>query len=126
GDTVNIVQGVRDEKATNDTIRYQLDEAHKHGLKVFFPLYPHILNLEGPQGYERVERIVTEFKDHPALLGWMMSDEPNKLEPKSRTLVEDLARVYSIIRSIDPVHPTYMVVADPPTVGSLGRLTDIM
>lgn len=52
---------------------------------------------------------VKSFMDHPALLAWYISDEPNgyKIPP---TVLEE---IYDVIKSIDPWHPVSMVFMAP-------------
>ena len=55
-----------------------------------------------------IEEIKT-FMNHPALLAWYISDEPNgfKIPPES------LEEIYRIVRETDPWHPVSMVFMAP-------------
>ena len=68
--------------------------------------------LEGISELEKRERLVSEirtFMDHPALLAWYISDEPNgfKIPPA------ELEGVYRTIKEIDPWHPVSVVFMSP-------------
>jgi hypothetical protein len=68
--------------------------------------------IEGLSDEEKRQRLVAEIKlfmDHPALLGWYISDEPtgNKISP------EQLEEVYSTVKEIDPWHPVSIVFMAP-------------
>ena len=57
----------------------------------------------------RIEQEVRTFRDHPALLSWYVSDEPDGqfIAP------EELADAVALIRKLDPHHPISMVFVDP-------------
>ena len=57
----------------------------------------------------RIEQEVRAFRDHPALLSWYVSDEPDGqfIAP------EELAEAVRLIRKLDPHHPISMVFVDP-------------
>ena len=68
--------------------------------------------IEGISESEKRERLVSEirtFMDHPALLAWYISDEPNgfKIPPA------ELEEVYRTIKEIDPWHPVSVVFMAP-------------
>jgi len=68
--------------------------------------------IEGINESEKRERLVSEirtFMDHPALLAWYISDEPNgfKIPPA------ELEEVYRTIKDIDPWHPVSVVFMSP-------------
>ncbi|MDF2648777.1 MAG: hypothetical protein K0Q73_4582, partial [Paenibacillus sp.] len=68
---VNTIQGVN--TASEATLQTLLDAAHANGLKVLQTLY---LNMQVKENFALTEQMVTRFKSHPALLGWMIMDEP--------------------------------------------------
>ena len=91
-----------------------MDRCAQIGMKVHYNL----LSLAGGGGIdsrikglnaeEKKERLVSEIKafmDHPALLAWYISDEPNGYKIPPETLEE----LYSIIKKTDPWHPVSMV-----------------
>ena len=92
-------------------IRRLMDSAHEHGLKVLYQLYGKVAGH--PLQIPTTKRLVTEFKDHPALLGWMMVDEPSyQILPGRQAqsypeMLEYMEEGYKVIRAIDPHHPIY-------------------
>jgi hypothetical protein len=61
---------------------------------------------------KKKEMLISEIKtfmDHPSLLAWYISDEPNgnKISP------EKLEEIYNLIHSIDPWHPISIVFMAP-------------
>ena len=68
--------------------------------------------IEGLTDKEKRDRLIAEiktFRDHPALLGWYISDEPNG---KSIT-PEQLEDIYKTIKENDPWHPVSIVFMAP-------------
>ena len=68
--------------------------------------------IEGLSDEEKHDRLVNEiltFRDHPALLAWYISDEPNgnNIPP------EILEEIYRTVREHDPWHPVSMVFMAP-------------
>lgn len=114
---INTVQGVVTNNA--DTLQSALDAAEQSGLKVMVPLY---YNMMVKENASLTEQFVTRFKSHPAVLAWMIMDEPFS---NGKTL-EELAEAYRLIRSIDKAHPTYMVEALPPYYATTAKATDIL
>jgi hypothetical protein len=68
--------------------------------------------IEGLSDEKKRERLISEiktFRDHPALLGWYISDEPNG----SKITPEQLEEIYRIIKENDPWHPVSIVFMAP-------------
>ena len=65
----------------------------------------------GENGEEKLRDAVATLRDHPALLGWYLIDEPS-LERKG-TAPADLARLYALMQELDPYHPTFTVYCRP-------------
>jgi hypothetical protein len=68
--------------------------------------------IEGLSDELKRERLISEIKtfmDHPALLGWYISDEPtgNKVTP------EVLEEIYKVVKETDPWHPVSIVFMAP-------------
>jgi len=68
--------------------------------------------IEGLSDEEKRNRLIAEiltFRDHPALLGWYISDEPtgNKISP------EKLEEIYLTVKENDPWHPVSIVFMAP-------------
>ena len=98
-----------------ETIRFILDEAQKHNLKVFcYPYYRCSISSFGfrrdrsknktptlpPEAWGWMKEMVKEVKQHPAFLGWYLSDEP-----KGAKFCAELRKVYRFLRELDPHHP---------------------
>jgi hypothetical protein len=68
--------------------------------------------IDGLSDEDKRKRLIEEiktFRDHPALLGWYISDEPNN---KSIT-PQQLEEIYKTVREIDPWHPVSIVFMAP-------------
>jgi hypothetical protein len=113
---INTVQG----KAGGDAARIKqlLDYAQAAGVKMLVPLYRNNV-ITG--NFEYYKEIVTANKDHPALIGWMMIDEP-----ADKYTIDEMTEAYRIVRSIDPVHPMYLVEDHPQFMERDGKLTDVL
>ncbi|WP_171631398.1 carbohydrate binding domain-containing protein [Paenibacillus plantarum] len=114
---INTVQG--NSIRSVEDMEIILDTAQANGLKVLAQLYS---GMKVKENFELTRAVVTAVKNHPALLGWMIMDEPvlNGI-PQS-----ELLEAYKLIRSIDPDHPTYMVEYDPGAFRMVGQATDIL
>jgi hypothetical protein len=65
---------------------------------------------------------IMEFKDHPALLAWYMSDEP----VGQGIPTEPLEEMYNFIRNLDPYHPVTMVFMAPAKARGYAAAMDIV
>jgi hypothetical protein len=83
--------------------RQRFDMAERCGLKVVG-----FLSARTASAAERMEAsvaLVTELKDHPAMLAWQYLDEPSRqASPGWR----DIAALYSAVRRADPAHPVFL------------------
>jgi hypothetical protein len=95
-----------------------MDRCAELGMKVHFNLLSVSggggvgSKIEGLTDSEKRERMIEEiktFRDHPALLGWYISDEPNgkKVTP------EQLVEIYKTVKENDPWHPVSIVFMAP-------------
>ena len=89
-------------------IRRSMDILHKNGIKLIFcmlDVYGHhgeVKRFEGVEGmYEIIRVVVNGLKDHPALLGWYISDE-NPLSDMPM-----LRKMRFLINELDPFHPVF-------------------
>jgi len=114
---VNTVQGTNTTDA--QTLEAELDAAHANGLKMLIALYS---GMQVKENAEMTEEFVTSFKDHPAVLGYMIMDEPSTNGIPHSELID----AYHLIRSIDPAHPIYMTEEDPNAYRQTGQATDIL
>jgi hypothetical protein len=68
--------------------------------------------IEGLGDEEKRKRLISEiaeFRDHPALLCWYISDEPNGVKMPA----EKLEEIYRIVKENDPWHPVSIVFTAP-------------
>src|SRR5665811_353237 len=95
-----------------------MDRCAQLGMKVNYNL----LSVSGSGGVgskidditneEKRKRLIAEiitFRDHPALLGWYVSDEPNGNDISP----EQLEEIYRTVREKDPWHPVSIVFMAP-------------
>jgi hypothetical protein len=57
----------------------------------------------------RLLREIELFRDHPALLAWYISDEPNGYKIPPETIEE----IYNTVKNADPWHPVSVVITAP-------------
>ena len=91
-----------------------LDEVHKAGLLAAVPIH-------GKTADEYYEQI-SKYKDHPAVLCWMLYDEPGYNKA-------DLLYIYDIYNAAykaDKVHPSYLVITTPTVYKTFGRCCDVL
>jgi len=93
-----------------------LNEMHNWGLMAFVALY-------GGLTEERIKYIVNLVKQHPAVFGYMLYDEPLG----NRADMEELEKIYRLVRDNDTMHPTYIVEAQAfsSNYGMVAKYTDI-
>jgi hypothetical protein len=97
---------------TVEALRKALDEIGAAG--GYAMIYPTV-NNQGPnelaispisgKDMELIRQRVRALKDHPALLGWYLADEPEY----HRVLPESLQQLRTLISEEDPWHPTIVV-----------------
>ena len=92
--------------------RAELDEAQRLGLSVCVGIWlgntPEA--IRGAQG--QVERVVSEFKDHPAVLMWGIGNEMENAQPNNPAIWQALDGLAVAAKKIDPNHPTMTVLAE--------------
>ncbi len=94
-----------------------LDAAHEAGLMVGVGLHG-----GGEDWLEHIREIITENRDHPAVMFWMMFDEPGY----NRADLPLMHEAYKLIHELDPVHPAYLVITDPSVYETFGRCCDVL
>ena len=75
---------------------------------------------------ERIRKIVTAFKDHPALLFWETEDEPSFTWKKRdlRIPPSQIITTYRLVKALDPAHPLYLNHAPTNLVTTLQQYND--
>lgn len=111
-----------------------LDEAHANGLGVV--IYPYYRTFFRDGGLAKIgdpdtaltqemnqgiTEAVNMWKEHPALLAWFLSDEPdcNNWSP------EALEQVYQLVKGLDPYHPCIVLCRYAGTHHLVRRCADI-
>ncbi|MBO9606240.1 MAG: carbohydrate binding domain-containing protein [Paenibacillaceae bacterium] len=114
---VNAVQG--DWTRSLPELGSQLDQAQANGLKVLVTLY-----VDGyvKENFTYTEQAVEAYRDHPAVLGWYVIDEPNErgIDP------QELTDAYKLIRSIDPAHPVFIMESRAEHYADTGKVVDAL
>lgn len=100
-----------------------LEEAKRHGLKVMVPLYKDMIPAGHESNVANTIEIIENIKDHPALLGYMVMDEPSSYWGQKLYVFEDS---YKLIRMLDAKHPVYMVEASPVWFDTFNKYVDIL
>ena len=101
---VTVVQIVADPASMGTSLRDRMDLAYEKGLFCLINFYSGY-TCGGSEGQiESTLRTVEWAKDHPALFGYKIQDEPYQ---KGNT-DEEMTRAYVGIRNIDPDHPIYL------------------
>lgn len=110
---VNLLQGY--------AVQEQLDLQASIGIKSFIVLYNGGSNGQSAGHPNRINmtiNTVKQFKDHPAVFGWALMDEPTP------NAWEELKRAYIEIRKIDPNHPVFITMNS--NHSTTGRFTDVI
>lgn len=105
---INVVQG--NTTASIELMREVLNAADAEGLMVMMPLYRNMKPAGHPANTAFTVQAVTELKDHPALFGWAVMDEPLSVYGLNTWECEEwLKASYQIIHQIDSEHPVMAV-----------------
>lgn len=95
-----------------------LDAAAKYKMHVWVNLRENS-SIDDKSSHDRHEtmlrRIVTAFKDHPAMGAWKGADEPEW----GKHPIPPMVRAYNIIHELDPHHPVVIIHAPRGTLESL-------
>ncbi len=94
-----------------------LDAAQKAGIKVGVSMHG-----SGDEWLDHIRETVREHKNHPALLFWMLFDEPGY----NKANLLQMHEAYQLIHREDPVHPVYLVITDPTVYETFGRCCDVL
>ncbi|MDD6308750.1 MAG: S-layer homology domain-containing protein [Clostridia bacterium] len=90
----------------NSLLKKWLDQLQEQNMKAFVSLYEGMEAAAHPINIETTKRVVADFKDHPAVGGWCVMDEPFDMLTDAEYW---LALSYKTIRDIDDKHPVYFV-----------------
>ncbi len=102
----------------------RLDVAQEAGMYATITLFNHE-DIRDPEVYQHVVDVINMVKDHPALIGWYLWEEP-KFSEASYDLQENIRIGAKLIRDMDPKHPIFGVVSQPLHAGELGKFCDIL
>ncbi len=110
---------------TKERVGAQLDAAHALGLKAVVGLYPDMKPAGYPTSVDRTTYYIEKYRNHPAVLGWAVLDEPSAYFKfwELEAVMEDS---YKLIRSLDPVHPVYAVEATTVFLPMIADYVDIL
>lgn len=91
-----------------------LDAVHEAGLFAAVPVHG-----KTPEEYYD---FISKYKDHPAILCWMLYDEPgyNKAD------ILFINNIYQAAYKADQVHPSYLVITNNRFYTTFGRLCDVL
>jgi O-antigen biosynthesis protein len=95
----------------NDPPGYVLDLADKYGLKVLYSFYVNWWTIGSPKGKAERDSVlqrVEQYREKPALLGWVLGNEIslNVIEQRGdKTLENGLAELYLAVKAVDSQHP---------------------
>jgi len=96
-----------------------LDEAHKHGLVVDVPFYGSG-KVKANLSYSLQK--IARYKDHPAVLNWKISDEPD-LRPD---VVEEVPDAYHAFKKADSNTPIEVTLATDDALAAWANFMDII
>jgi hypothetical protein len=107
-----------------DSDRRILDDAEKQGVKVIF----HLCNLlrGNSEDYDSISLIVATLKNHPALFGWYIADEPSSSDASGHVTVDKLRNAYNTIKAIDSNHPVMILDNVPSMLRTYAPYCDIL
>ena len=109
-------------------IRKYLNGIQEAGAYAMISPYPATAIMErGPEPLSEddaaaIRKRVEQFKDHPALMGWYIGDEPEY----HRVLPSRLRAVTDLIASIDPYHPTMLINNSNAGLEAFAKSVDIL
>ncbi len=107
---VNTVQ--MNASGSTEALLANMDKAAENGLYVLLNLYVDMYPAGHPNNAAHTCAVVEAVRDHSALFGYMLMDEPMANASRvggTAAMYGYLKDSYTLIRDIDPVHPTYAV-----------------
>ncbi|MBR5218795.1 MAG: S-layer homology domain-containing protein [Clostridia bacterium] len=118
---LNVIQFTA--RATHAETIAAFDELHKHGMKAALVLYHNMKPAGHEFNIERNKELIGIIKDHPALFGYMMMDEPFVHDPE---IAPDLKRGYKMVRELDSVHPCMTCESVPQMYPESSKYMDLV
>jgi hypothetical protein len=112
--------GARMVRVYRESDAWVLDAAHQLGMKVVMGVWlghpRHGFRLDDAAAVRAqeaaVRAFVTTHRSHPALLAWGIGNEVETGVVAPGPVWREVDRLAGIVKSLDPMHPTLMVVAD--------------
>ncbi|AFY81394.1 hypothetical protein [Oscillatoria acuminata] len=104
GEGINILMPYITGDLSDERVFRYLDAAEEAGVKVLLEVRRSLVESGNNLG---VQNFVNTFKNHPAIFGWHLYDEPDhkKFSPSI------LKQLYNSIKSVDSLHPVAIVFA---------------
>ncbi|MBQ7037112.1 MAG: S-layer homology domain-containing protein [Clostridia bacterium] len=100
---ITIAQLIADSPNLGLELRERMDAFYEKGIYVILNLYAGTISAGHETQIDSTRLIVESAKDHPALFGWKIIDEPYQ----KRISEEEMIMAYKTVRDIDPNHPVY-------------------
>ena len=110
------------EKSKRETVDVFLNRAQQAKVKVLLEIYRPLVESRDIAG---VQEFIRAYKDHPAVCGWYLYDEPEIKNPQPIT-PDLLIEVYRAIKVIDPVKPVALIFAEIDKIAPYSNAMDIM
>jgi hypothetical protein len=107
---------------TGDEHAY-LDAAHSAGLKVLLEIDRSLVKAENSGD---VRRYVSRYKEHPALYGWYLADEPSINEDLGPASPEVAGELYRVIKDEDPKRPVAVAFSKSEQAEDFRQAMDVM
>ncbi len=94
-----------------------LDKVHEAGLMAAIGFHG-----DDEVYLKHLRETIEKYKNHPAVLCWMLADEPgyNQMD------LLNIHKAYQLVHEIDPAHPSYLVITDPRVYKTFGRCCDVL
>ncbi len=99
-----------------------LDDLQERGMKAIIAIYPGMKPAGHPDHVEYMKMLIEDAKDHPAVLGYATQDEPSSQVPEPEHWMKES---YKAVRSVDDIHPVYMLNAEPQHITRFSKFCDI-
>lgn len=96
---------------------HNLAAVHAAGMKAAVPVHG-----AGPDWFTAVRDTIAKYKNHPAVLCWMLYDEPGY----NRADLLDIYELYQVARQADAFHPSYLVITMNTVYSTFGRCCDVL